>query len=160
MMKIKQSILLVCFAFVCFAQQTQKGKGTFYHARFWGGKTTSGEAYHPYKYTAAHRFYPFNSWVEITFPKTEKKTWVRINDRGPFVRGTIIDVSRAAAQDLGLVPYGVSSVHIRLLEDAEMSDSMRIALFKRDSLAVSLHPKPLLKKVVKKKRKKRSKRRA
>jgi rare lipoprotein A len=130
----------------------QTGHATYYNSRFWGVKTTSGEKYNPYLFTAAHRYFPLGSWVEVTFPKTNKSTIVRVNDRGPYRRGAIIDISMAAAKEIGLVPFGVSSVSIRLIPESEMADSLRTAWIKRDSLNASLHPfQP--KKVFKKKRK-------
>jgi rare lipoprotein A len=136
--------------------QTQTGKATYYHMRFWGRKTTSGEPYHPYVFSAAHRTLPFGTWVEVELPKTGKKTLVRINDRGPFIRGGLIDLSLVAAEALGLVPMGVSSVIVRPLTNDELTDSVKIAFFKRDSLTKVEHPTPYrAKSPQKKKRKKR-----
>lgn len=139
--------------------QEQKGNATFYHSRFWGGKTYSGEVYHPYKFTAAHKYFPMGAWVKVYFPKTKKSTYVRVNDRGPYRKGAVIDISLAAAKEIGLVSYGVSSVRIQLVSDAELSDSLTKAWAMRDSIAVSEHPKPL-KKIKKKPRKKKRKKRA
>jgi rare lipoprotein A len=66
-----------------------------------GGKTASGERANPRAMTAAHRTLPFGSQVEVINQRNGKRATVRINDRGPFVRGRIIDVSPAAAQALG-----------------------------------------------------------
>lgn len=134
----------------CFKRQT--GNATYYNSRFWGVKTTSGEKYNPYLFTAAHRYFPLGSWVEVSFPKTNKSTIVRINDRGPYRRGAIIDISLSAANEIGLVSFGVSQVSIRLIPDIEITDSLRSAWYKKDSLSVSLHPF-VIKKVSKKKKK-------
>jgi rare lipoprotein A len=152
----KVSILFCFIHLQVFAlsglDKKQTGHATYYNSRFWGVKTTSGEKYNPYLFTAAHRYFPLGSWVEVTFPKTNKSTIVRVNDRGPYRRGAIIDISMAAAKEIGLVPFGVSSVSIRLIPESEMADSLRTAWIKRDSLNASLHPfQP--KKVFKKKRK-------
>ena len=152
----KVSILFCFIHLQVFAlsglDKRQTGPATYYNSRFWGVKTTSGEKYNPYLFTAAHRYFPLGSWVEVTFPKTNKSTIVRVNDRGPYRRGAIIDISMAAAKEIGLVPFGVSSVSIRLIPESEMADSLRTAWIKRDSLNASLHPfQP--KKVFKKKRK-------
>ena len=136
----------------------QTGNATYYSSRFWGVKTTSGEKYNPYFFTAAHRYFPIGSWVEVKFPKTRKSTLVRVNDRGPYRRGAIIDVSIAAAQEIGLVPYGVSKVSIRLIPEIEITDSLRSAWSKRDSLNASIHP--FLAKQVFKKKKKRLKKKS
>lgn len=130
----------------------QTGNATYYNSRFWGVKTTSGEKYNPYLFTAAHRYFPLGSWVEVNFPKTNKSTIVRINDRGPYRRGAIIDISFAAAKEIGLISFGVSNVSIRLIPDMEITDSLRSAWFKKDSLTSSLHPF-VIKKVSKKKKK-------
>ena len=130
----------------------QTGNATYYNSRFWGVKTTSGEKYNPYLFTAAHRYFPLGSWVEVNFPKTNKSTIVRINDRGPYRRGAIIDISLAAAKEIGLISFGVSNVSIRLIPDMEITDSLRSAWFKKDSLTSSLHPF-VIKKVSKKKKK-------
>ena len=129
----------------------QTGNATFYNSRFWGVKTTSGEKYNPYLFTAAHRYFALGSWVEVSFPKTNKSTIVRINDRGPYRRGAIIDISMAAAKEIGLVPFGVSKVSIRLIPEIEITDSLRNAWVNRDSTNSSLHPF-IAKKVFKKKR--------
>lgn len=120
--------------------QIQKGLGTFYHQSHWGGRTYSGEKYHPYVYTAAHKSLPIGSWVEVTLVKTGKKVVVRVNDRGPFFRGGVIDVSKCAAQDLGLVPLGISKVEVRLLSSEEITDSLKISWAQRDSVGRAEHP--------------------
>jgi rare lipoprotein A len=138
----------------------QTGNATFYNSRFWGVKTTSGEKYNPYLFTAAHRYFPLGSWVEVTFSKTNKSTIVRINDRGPYRRGAIIDISMAAAKEIGLVSFGVSKVSIRMIPEIEIADSLRSAWLKRDSLNASIHPFQMKKVFKKKKKRSRKKSRA
>lgn len=153
---LKISILLFVIQLQIFEvlgfDKTQTGNATFYNSRFWGVKTTSGEKYNPYLFTAAHRYFPLGSWVEVSFPKTNKSTIVRINDRGPYRRGAIIDISMAAAKEIGLVPFGVSKVSIRLIPEIEITDSLRNAWVNRDSTNSSLHPF-IAKKFFKKKKK-------
>lgn len=153
---VKISILLFVVQLQIFEvsgfDKKQTGNATFYNSRFWGVKTTSGEKYNPYLFTAAHRYFPLGSWVEVSFPKTNKSTIIRINDRGPYRRGAIIDISMAAAKEIGLVPFGVSKVSIRLIPGKEITDSLRSAWFKKDSLNASLHPF-MGRKVFKKKKK-------
>jgi rare lipoprotein A len=98
--------------------------------------------------------------VEVSFPKTNKSTIVRINDRGPYRRGAIIDISMAAAKEIGLVPFGVSKVSIRLIPEIEITDSLRSAWFKKDSLNASFHPFVVKKVSKKKKRRGRKKSKA
>lgn len=140
--------------------QIQKGLGTFYHIKHWGGRTFSGEKYHPYVYSAAHKSYAMGSWVEVTLVKTGKKVVVRVNDRGPFFRGGVIDVSTCAAKDLGLVPFGISKVELRLLSFEEITDSLKISWAQRDSVGRAEHPiAPKKKKSLRKKPKKKKVRR-
>jgi rare lipoprotein A len=161
---LKISILLFVFQLqileVSGFGKRQTGNATFYNSRFWGTKTTSGEKYNPYLYTAAHRYFPLGSWVEVSFPKTNKSTVVRVNDRGPYRRGAIIDISMAAAKEIGLISFGVSHVSIRLIPDIEITDSLRSAWLQRDSVNVSLHPFQVKKVFKKKKKRGRKKSRA
>ncbi len=133
-------------------EKRQTGNATFYSNRFWDVKTASGERYNPYQFTAAHRYFPLGSWVEVKFLKTNKSTIVRVNDRGPYRRGAIIDLSLAAAKEIRLLPFGVSKVSIRLILEIEITDSLRAAWVNRDSTNASLHPF-IAKKVFKKKKK-------
>lgn len=78
-----------------------------------GGKTANGERAHPHGMTAAHRTLPFGTMVRVTHTKTGKSVVVRINDRGPFIRGRVIDLTPAAARALGfsgLAPVTLSVV--------------------------------------------------
>ena len=113
--------LLFCFS---VSAQVQKGLASFYSNRLKGHRTTSGERYNPAKFTAAHRHLPFNTWVEVYMPKTKKTTFVRIIDRGPHSRKRIIDVSRAAAKDLGLIPLGFATVHLKKVTEKSRIDSL------------------------------------
>ncbi|MGB4680940.1 MAG: septal ring lytic transglycosylase RlpA family protein [Firmicutes bacterium] len=80
-----------------------------------GARTASGERFDPNAFTAAHPTLPFGTKVRVTFLKTGRSVEVRINDRGPFVPGRIIDLSRAAAEKIGLLPYGVGTVRLEVL---------------------------------------------
>jgi len=116
-------VFFLLFSFSVCAQ-VQKGQASFYSNRLKGHRTSNGEKYNPAKFTAAHRKLPFNTWVEVYMPKTKKTTFVRIIDRGPHSRKRIIDLSRAAAKDLGLIPYGFSLVHIKPLKEKSRIDSL------------------------------------
>lgn len=89
---------------------TQSGTASYYHDSFAGEHTANGEIYDPQAFTAAHRFLPFGTWVTVTGPTGSIQ--VRINDRGPFVGGRIIDLSHAAADAIGvtLSPVTISVV--------------------------------------------------
>ena len=94
------------------AEPVSRGKASFY---WHGTKTASGERFNPNGLTAAHRTLPFGTRVRVTDAKTRRSVVVRINDRGPFIRGRIIDVSRGAAQQLGMVGRGVAQVEVSVL---------------------------------------------
>jgi rare lipoprotein A (peptidoglycan hydrolase) len=92
---------------------TQRGMATWYGSH--GGSTASGERMKPSAMTAAHRTLPFDTRVRVTHAKTGKSVVVRINDRGPYGRGRIIDLSPAAARKLGIVDEGVAPVVIEVV---------------------------------------------
>lgn len=73
-------------------------------------KTASGERMNPAALTAAHRTLPFGTRLKVTHPRTGRSVIVRINDRGPFVRGRVLDLSKAAARELGFLGAGHASV--------------------------------------------------
>ena len=92
------------------------GIASWYGGRFHGRKTASGEAYDMEALTAAHPKLPFGSWVRVHNPANGRSVDVRINDRGPFIKRRIIDLSRAAARALGV--SGIHQVEISLLEQS------------------------------------------
>jgi rare lipoprotein A (peptidoglycan hydrolase) len=81
-----------------------------------GRQTASGEPFDAHELTAAHRTLPFGTRVRVTSVDTGRSVTVRINDRGPFVRGRTLDVSRAAAQSLGIIDRGVGKVKLDVLQ--------------------------------------------
>ena len=95
----------------------QTGKATYYGNKFHGRKTASGERYDRNEFTAAHRTLPFGTRVKVTRLSNGKTVSVRINDRGPLKRGRIIDLSRAAAEQIGMVAEGVVDVGIEIIEE-------------------------------------------
>lgn len=92
------------------------GIASYYGRRFHGRRTANGERFNMNALTAAHRTLPFGSLVEVTNPRNGRSVVVRINDRGPFVRGRTIDLSRAAAQQLGMISRGHARVELALLD--------------------------------------------
>ena len=90
----------------------QIGLASYYCGSLQGRKTASGERYDRNLRTAAHRSLPFGTEVQVRNIKTGKIVTVRINDRGPFADDRIIDLSQAAARDLGLLQQGVAKVEI------------------------------------------------
>lgn len=91
------------------------GRASYYADRYHGRSTASGEPYDRTAYTAAHKTFPFGTVVRVTRLDTRKSVVVRINDRGPFTEGRVIDLSRASAQDLDLIERGVAEVEIEVL---------------------------------------------
>jgi rare lipoprotein A len=81
-----------------------------------GSRTASGEKFNPRELTAAHPTLPFGTRVRVTNVTTGRSVTVRINDRGPFVRGRVIDVSHSAAESLGMVGRGVAKVKLDVVE--------------------------------------------
>jgi len=88
------------------------GLATYYHKKFEGKKTTSGKKYRAEKLTAAHRTLPFGTIVTVTNLSNGKSVDVEVNDRGPFTRKYIIDISESAAKILGFYKKGQSKVEI------------------------------------------------
>ncbi len=87
--------------------KTEKGQASYYADKFHGRATASGEKYDKKKLTGAHRTLPFGTIVRVTNTANGKSVDVRINDRGPFKAGRIVDVSRAAAEKLDMIKAGV-----------------------------------------------------
>ncbi len=98
--------------FSCAPKITQKGKASYYANSFNGRKTASGEKFRNSKLTAAHKTLPFGTKVKVTNLRNGQSVKVRINDRGPFVAGRIIDLSRKAARRIGMKNEGVGNVEI------------------------------------------------
>lgn len=93
----------------------QYGKASYYGEQFHGRKTASGETFNKWGYTCAHKKLPFNTKVKVTNLKNHKTVVVRVNDRGPFVKGRIIDLSFAAAKKIGMVKDGVVKVKVEVM---------------------------------------------
>lgn len=113
-MKHLRSMLLLVVLTVALspASSQQKGKASFYAKKFTGRRTASGERLHSDSMTCAHRTYPFGTLLKVTNPANKKSVIVRVNDRGPFVKGRIIDLSRRAARELGIISAGVATVRV------------------------------------------------
>lgn len=94
------------------------GMASYYGAAHAGNRTASGERFDPDGMTAAHRSLPFGTRLRVTDPSTGRSVIVRVNDRGPFHKGRILDLSEAAARELGIVRRGRAVVQIALA-DAE-----------------------------------------
>ena len=122
------SFLLSAFCFLLFANGCRtttpppsttpavlQGVASWYGEEFAGRTTANGEIFDPAQLTAAHRTLPFGTVLDVTNPKTQQTVRVRVNDRGPFIGGRIIDLSYAAAQRIGLIEPGIGEVVIALV---------------------------------------------
>ena len=97
-------------------KEVERGQASFYGPSFHGRRTASGERYDQHALTAAHKTLPFGTLVRVRSLVTGKEVDVRVTDRGPFTRGRIIDVSRAAAEALGMIGLGVKQVSLHIVE--------------------------------------------
>lgn len=95
--------------------QTITGSASWYGGQFHGRKTANGERYDMNELTAAHKTLPFGTKVRVTNERNGKAVVVRINDRGPFVGRRVIDLSRGAAQAVGMISQGVAKVKLEVL---------------------------------------------
>ena len=95
--------------------QTMEGISSWYGPNFHGKLTSNGERYNMYKKTAAHKTWPMDTMVRVTNLQNGRSTVVRINDRGPFVKGRIIDCSYAAGKALGLDKMGIAKVRLEVV---------------------------------------------
>ncbi len=94
---------------------TQKGMASYYHDRFHGRKTASGQRYNRNQFTAAHKTLPLGTKLEVTNTRTGRSIVVKVNDRGPYAKGRVLDLSREAARELGMIHRGVAKIEFRVL---------------------------------------------
>jgi len=98
------------------AVNLERGQASFYADRYQSRKTASGERYDHGKRTAAHKTLPFGTRVKVTNTKNNKTVVVKINDRGPFVKGRIIDLSKSAFSHIGKTSAGILPVTLEVIE--------------------------------------------
>lgn len=106
-------IALLCITTSCARKVTESGKASYYADKFQGRKTASGETFKQQRMTAAHPSLPFGTKVKVTNLNNGRSVKVRVNDRGPFVAGRIIDLSKKAARKLGMLQTGVAAVKLK-----------------------------------------------
>jgi len=106
---------------------SEDGLASWYGPNFHGKKTSNGETYDMHAMTAAHKTLPLGVWVRVTNQSNGRQAIVRINDRGPFVKGRIIDLSYSAAKTLDVVGPGTAPVHIEALGYQEADHDGKIA---------------------------------
>lgn len=116
-MNIRNSILAIItlLNFTVLHAQQQSGRASYYSKRATGSRTASGERLHHDSLTCAHRSYPFGTMLKVTNLLNDKSVVVRVTDRGPFGRGRVIDLSWAAAQEIGMLAQGIASVKVEVV---------------------------------------------
>lgn len=101
----------------------QTGKASYYADKFEGKLTASGDKYKHNKFTAAHRTLPFGTRIKVTNLQNQNSVIVKINDRGPYVKGRILDLSRSAAEKLDFIHKGLTEVTIEVVDAVQMKKS-------------------------------------
>jgi len=146
-MRILWMLLLCSLSIAVYGQSkfTQKGMASYYGGKFHGRKTASGEIFDTYKLTAAHRTLKFGTKVKVTNLKNNKSVVVKINDRGPFAHSRIIDVSQAAAQELGMMLSGTAKVEIEVVTDNEIDKPNNNTDPKKDSVNTQINTSVIIK---------------
>lgn len=121
--RVASLAMIVVLAYGCATTQspeprpseTLQGVASWYGEEFAGRTTANGEIFDPSLLTAAHRSLPFGTVLDVTNPKTTQTVRVRVNDRGPYIGGRIIDLSYAAAKEIGLIEPGIGDVIFRIV---------------------------------------------
>ena len=111
------ALLTTFFMIPCCAQKHQHGKASYYSKRATGARSASGQKIHHDSLTCAHRYYPFGTMLKVTNLKNDKSVIVKVIDRGPYGRGRIIDLSWAAAKEIGMIAQGVGTVKVERLDN-------------------------------------------
>lgn len=106
--------------------ETAEGIASWYGPGFHGKKTSNGETYNQYAFTAAHKTLPMNTILSVVNLSNGKRTQVRINDRGPFVDNRIIDLSKAAAEQIDMLESGTAPVKLEVIGFGSVDDSNTI----------------------------------
>ena len=144
-------LLLATFVAACASRTTtpmpvtvgaeERGLASWYGHPYHGRRTASGEIYDMKAMTAAHRTMPFDTWLHVENLDTGQTTRVRVNDRGPFVDGRILDVSHAAGIELGVVARGVAPVRLRVVvppAPAAPAFTVQVGAFRSETGAAAL----------------------
>ena len=122
-MKTKKIFVLFLLGLTSFSFANvykSNAQASYYAEKYHGRKTANGETFNMYAMTCAHKTLPFGTILRVTNLKNNKTVDVRVNDRGPFVKGREIDVSKAAAQKLGMIKTGTANVRIEIVEKSSL----------------------------------------
>lgn len=107
------SIFLMSLSASVYAQKVSSGKASYYGDKFHGRMTSDGSVYHRDSLTCAHRTLPFGTLLKVRNVKNGREVVVKVNDRGPYVKGRILDLSYAAAEEIGMLGSGVARVEVK-----------------------------------------------
>ncbi len=133
---IKKNILslLIIFAFsnASFSQKKKIVRASYYAHYFQGRTTANGEKFDMYKMTCAHKTLPFNTILRVRNLRNNKVVYVRVNDRGPYVKGRSIDLSYQAAKELGYIKYGVTRIEYQIVKSKKEYEEQNKKLAKKD----------------------------
>ncbi len=110
---------------------SEKGIASWYGGKWHGRKTANGERYNKWSMTAAHKKLPFNTWVQVTNVATGQSVQVRINNRGPFRKNRILDLSLAAARELGFEKSGLCEITLTVIPAPETPADTKLAMTSR-----------------------------
>lgn len=130
-----KAIVFVIMAFTTLGlgAQTYKGKASFYGPGFNGRKCANGQVFDMNKLTCAHKTLPFGTMLKVTNLKNGKSTIVEVTDRGPYVRGRIIDLSKSAAEKIDMIKAGVANVEIEVMKSDNDQASTTLMRYEPES---------------------------
>lgn len=119
-------VLVACLSTACSTSKpalgqrgyTEEGKASYYSNKLHGRKMANGQPYNKNRLTAAHRTLPFGTKVKVTNLETNQSVKVKITDRGPFVKGRVVDLSEAAARRLNYINAGIVPVEVKVVKPA------------------------------------------
>ena len=114
-------MFFMLFATEVYAQKTLKGKASYYCNKFHGRLTSDGSVYHRDSLTCAHRTLPCGTLLTVKNLSNNREVIVKVNDRGPFVKGRLVDLSYAAAKEIGMLGSGLARVEVKNLGHASES---------------------------------------
>jgi rare lipoprotein A len=126
---MRRWFLVLCLAFsLSYAQECKvlEGYASWYGSKFHGRKAFSGENFDKFKYTAASKHFGMHTYLLVRNLENGKEVVVRVNDRGPYKKGRIIDLSRSAAEKLGMLKKGVAKVQVMPLHCVAKDDQEEI----------------------------------
>ena len=113
--KIYIVLFVITFSFTALAQ-TERGKASYYSKSWTGRKTADGGTLHHEALTCAHKTYPFGTLLRVTNPANGLSVIVTVTDRGPYVKGRVVDLSVRAAKELGILSQGIAPVIVERLK--------------------------------------------